>query len=154
MLMAVYIFAARSRQREVYMMTANYLQTVDWHSHPEIMKTIISFYTKAKAYESLVGFFEVCAQIEIDEYRSVPANTSEALNWTSSDLPMFPDEVIYLSLSAIHGDNKSVYCEKPHSMNCKLKPIHERIFLSNKTNNSTSHMHDRKASIKLLEYFL
>lgn len=30
-------------------MAANYLQTLDWHADPEIMKNIISFYTKAQA---------------------------------------------------------------------------------------------------------
>lgn len=29
-------------------MAANYLQTLDWHSDPEVMKNIISFYTKAQ----------------------------------------------------------------------------------------------------------
>lgn len=33
------------------------------------MKTIISFYQKAKAYESLANFYDACAQVEIDEYR-------------------------------------------------------------------------------------
>ncbi|GMH43478.1 hypothetical protein BSKO_11400 [Bryopsis sp. KO-2023] len=65
----VIMFATRSRQREVYMMAANYLQMMDWHNQPDIMKSIISFYTKAKAHDSLVAFFEACGQIEIDEYR-------------------------------------------------------------------------------------
>ena len=33
------------------------------------MKTIIQFYTKAKAFESLANFYDACAQVEIDEYR-------------------------------------------------------------------------------------
>ena len=33
------------------------------------MKTIIAFYNKAKAYESLAMFYDACAQVEIDEYR-------------------------------------------------------------------------------------
>lgn len=33
------------------------------------MKTIISFYQKAKAFESLANFYDACAQVEIDEYR-------------------------------------------------------------------------------------
>ena len=33
------------------------------------MKTIINFYKKAKAYESLANFYDACAQVEIDEYR-------------------------------------------------------------------------------------
>ena len=35
----------------------------------EIMKAIINFYTKAKAFEQLSGFYDACAQVEIDEYR-------------------------------------------------------------------------------------
>ena len=33
------------------------------------MKHIISFYTKGKAFESLAGFYDACAQFEIDEYQ-------------------------------------------------------------------------------------
>lgn len=33
------------------------------------MKTIISFYQKAKSFESLSNFYDACAQVEIDEYR-------------------------------------------------------------------------------------
>lgn len=33
------------------------------------MKTIISFYQKAKSFESLGNFYDACAQVEIDEYR-------------------------------------------------------------------------------------
>lgn len=29
-------------------MAANYLQTLNWHSDPELMKHIISFYTKVR----------------------------------------------------------------------------------------------------------
>lgn len=33
------------------------------------MKTIISFYQKAKSFDSLSNFYDACAQVEIDEYR-------------------------------------------------------------------------------------
>lgn len=33
------------------------------------MKTIISFYQKAKAYQQLANFYDACASVEIDEYR-------------------------------------------------------------------------------------
>ena len=42
----VIFFAGVSRQREIYIMAANYLQTLDWHNDAEIMKSIIQFYTK------------------------------------------------------------------------------------------------------------
>merc|ERR1719235_1664103 len=65
----IIFFAGVSRNRDVYILAANYLQTLDWHSDPEIMRNIVSFYTKAKAQEQLVSFYDACAQVEIDEYR-------------------------------------------------------------------------------------
>jgi len=62
-------FAGVSRTRDIYVLAANYLQNLDWHSDGEIMKSIVSFYTKAKAFEQLASFYDACAQVEIDEYR-------------------------------------------------------------------------------------
>lgn len=57
-----------SKQRELYILAANYLQSLDWRNQPEIMKQILNFYSKAKAPESLATFYDACAQVEIDEY--------------------------------------------------------------------------------------
>lgn len=65
----IVFFAGVSRTRDIYILAANYLQNLDWHSDPSIMKNIVSFYTKAKAFESLASFYDMCAQVEIDEYR-------------------------------------------------------------------------------------
>jgi len=65
----IIFFAGVSRQKDVYMMAANYLQTLDWHANPEVMKNIIGFYSKAQAMDSLAAFYETCAQIEVDEFR-------------------------------------------------------------------------------------
>ena len=51
-------------------MAANYLQKLEWHENPERMQAIILMYKKAKAYEQLSGFYDACAQFEIDEYRA------------------------------------------------------------------------------------
>jgi intraflagellar transport protein 140 len=53
----------------VYVLAGNFLQNQNWHNDPEVMKTIISFYQKAKSFESLANFYDACAQVEIDEYR-------------------------------------------------------------------------------------
>ncbi|KAJ3249316.1 hypothetical protein HK104_007674 [Borealophlyctis nickersoniae] len=58
------------KQREIFVLAANYLQTLDWRNDTSIMKSIITFYTKAKALDSLAGFYESCAQVEIDEYQN------------------------------------------------------------------------------------
>jgi intraflagellar transport protein 140 len=50
-------------------MAANYLQTMDWHNSPDLMKNIVTFYSKAGAYTSLASFYQACAQLEVDEYK-------------------------------------------------------------------------------------
>jgi len=59
----IVFFAGVSRQREIYIMAANYLQSLDWRKDPEIMKNIISFYTKGRALDLLAGFYDACAQV-------------------------------------------------------------------------------------------
>lgn len=59
----IVFFAGVSRQRDVYILAGNYLQTLEWRKDPEIMKNIISFYTKGKAMELLAGFYDACAQV-------------------------------------------------------------------------------------------
>eukprot|EP00058_Branchiostoma_floridae_P021724 XP_002607214.1 hypothetical protein BRAFLDRAFT_118626 [Branchiostoma floridae] len=66
----IIFFAGVSRQKEIYVMAANYLQSLDWRKDPEIMKSIIGFYTKGRALDSLAGFYDACAQVEIDEYQN------------------------------------------------------------------------------------
>ena len=56
-------FANVSREKEIYIMAANYLQSLDWRGNPDIMKNIIGFYTKGRALESLANFYDMCAQV-------------------------------------------------------------------------------------------
>ncbi|XP_034564169.1 intraflagellar transport protein 140 homolog [Notolabrus celidotus] len=63
-------FATVCRQKELFIMAANYLQSLDWRKNPEILKTIIGFYTKGRAPDLLAGFYEACAQVEIDDYQN------------------------------------------------------------------------------------
>jgi len=62
-------YATVSRNPEIYILAANYLQSLDWQNAPDTMKNIVLFYTKAKAFEQLSSFFDAFAQMEIDEYR-------------------------------------------------------------------------------------
>ena len=62
----IIFFANVARQGKIYILAANYLQSLDWHNdNGEIMKSIITFYTKAKAFESLSSFYESCSQVRI-----------------------------------------------------------------------------------------
>jgi intraflagellar transport protein 140 len=54
----------------LFILAANYLQSLDWRNQPEIMKHIITFYTKAKSFDSLSLFYDACAAVEIDEYKN------------------------------------------------------------------------------------
>jgi intraflagellar transport protein 140 len=65
----VITFANNARTNEIYVLVGNYLQTGDWHKNPDLMKYIIQFYNKAKAFDHLAGFFDACSTVEIDEYR-------------------------------------------------------------------------------------
>ncbi|XP_037670915.1 intraflagellar transport protein 140 homolog isoform X2 [Choloepus didactylus] len=66
----IVFFAGVSRQKEIYIMAANYLQSLDWRKEPEIMRNVISFYTKGRALDLLASFYDACAQVEIDEYQN------------------------------------------------------------------------------------
>ncbi|KAM9305481.1 intraflagellar transport protein 140 homolog [Gastrophryne carolinensis] len=66
----IVFFAGVSRQKEIYIMAANYLQSLDWRQDPYIVNNIITFYTKGRALDLLAGFYEACAQVEIDEYQN------------------------------------------------------------------------------------
>lgn len=65
----IIFFAGTARQPEIYVLAGNYLQSLQWHNEPDIMKNIIQFYSKAKAHDKLSTFYDACAQVEIDEYR-------------------------------------------------------------------------------------
>lgn len=66
----IIFFANMSRQHEVYIMAANYLQSLNWQDDNNILKHIVTFYSKGQAYDSLANFYAICAQIEIDEYHN------------------------------------------------------------------------------------
>ncbi len=66
----VVFFAGVCRSREIFVLAANYLQTQAWHTDAEVLRNIIDFYGKAKAYEALSAFYESCSAVEIDEFRN------------------------------------------------------------------------------------
>ncbi|XP_034049465.1 intraflagellar transport protein 140 homolog [Thalassophryne amazonica] len=82
----IIFFAGVSRQKELFIMAANYLQSLDWRSDPEILKHIVGFYTKGRALDLLSGFYEACAQVEIDDcqnYENALKALTEALTCLS-----------------------------------------------------------------------
>ncbi len=53
----VVMFANNARSAQTWILGANFLQTGDWHQNSQLMKNIIQFYSKAKAYDNLASFF-------------------------------------------------------------------------------------------------
>ncbi|MEQ2157889.1 hypothetical protein GOODEAATRI_006476 [Goodea atripinnis] len=53
-------FANVSRQKELFIMAANYFQSLDWRQNPKNLKRIIEFYTKGKAPDLLDEAVRLC----------------------------------------------------------------------------------------------
>ena len=64
----IIFFANVSRQKEMYVMAANYLQSLDWRLKPDLLKNIINFYTKGRAPHLLANFYIACAQVIVFVY--------------------------------------------------------------------------------------
>ena len=60
----IVFYANVCRNRDIYMMAANYLQTTNWRASEEIQNLIVQFYTKAKAEDSLTAFHASMAQMD------------------------------------------------------------------------------------------
>lgn len=59
----ILFFTNVSRQKEIYIMAANYLQSLDWQNQPNILRNIINFYSKGRALDLLANFYVACAQV-------------------------------------------------------------------------------------------
>lgn len=66
----IVFFAGVSREREVYVMAANYLQSLRWRGQPKVYRDIVAFYERAQAYEELANFHVTCAEAHIGEQRA------------------------------------------------------------------------------------
>lgn len=79
----IILFTNTARNKDIYRMAGNYLQTLTWHDDMELMRNIEAFYVKGDALESLAAFYKACADVEIDEYKDYEKGLNaymEALN--------------------------------------------------------------------------
>ena len=44
-----------AKQKDIYVMAANYLQTINWHESVDVTKAITSFYTKVSSLTAVFG---------------------------------------------------------------------------------------------------
>lgn len=54
-------FANTARNKEIYILAANFLQTTDWQDNQQTMKDIETFYTKSQSFEHLGNFYKSVA---------------------------------------------------------------------------------------------
>jgi len=81
-------YANISRIKEIYIIAANYLQTIDWYESDEIIEIIISFYSRAQAYKQTILFLDGFSQRLIDEdgnYDKSLEICKQALNFSKMD---------------------------------------------------------------------
>ncbi|RTG85623.1 intraflagellar transport protein 140 [Schistosoma bovis] len=94
----IIFFTNISKQKEIYIITANYLQTINnWHKNINIIRNIIQFYIRGQAMESLITFYETCAHSEIEE----SGNYEKALDALTEAYKV----LVKLSSSTINDDN-------------------------------------------------
>ena len=67
----IVFYANACREKEVYVMAANYLQALNWTTNTDIVKNIVAFYKKANALEPLANFYVACSQVCICRRHSV-----------------------------------------------------------------------------------
>ena len=61
-------FAQVCRDPEIFVLAANFMQNLEWTS--DIVKIIVSFYTKAKAFYNLANFYILFSGIEATENKN------------------------------------------------------------------------------------
>ena len=71
-------FAHNCRNPELFILAANFLQNLDWT--PDVVKIIVSFYTKAKAYYNLAQFYTQVAVNEINEKKDFKKGEEDLKN--------------------------------------------------------------------------
>uniref|UniRef100_A0A8R1EBN2 Intraflagellar transport protein 140 homolog n=1 Tax=Caenorhabditis japonica TaxID=281687 RepID=A0A8R1EBN2_CAEJA len=62
-------FANTARNKEIYILAANFMQTTNWQDNPQTMKDIETFYTKSQSFEHLGNFYKAVAIIEAENLR-------------------------------------------------------------------------------------
>lgn len=99
-------FANTCRQNELYIMAANFLQSLDWTD--DVVKNIVLFFNKAKAWVNLANYYETFASVEISESR----NYKKALE--------LYDEALKVIINKL-AENDPIRIEKEEDLNNRIK---------------------------------
>ncbi|VDM52826.1 unnamed protein product [Angiostrongylus costaricensis] len=57
----IVFFANTARNKDIYILAANYLQTTEWQGNAQIIRDIETFYSKAHSHIHLASFYKSCA---------------------------------------------------------------------------------------------
>lgn len=63
----IILFANTARNKDIYRMAGNYLQTLNWKEDVNLMRQIENCYVKADALGSLAAFYEACAEVSVHQ---------------------------------------------------------------------------------------
>ncbi|KJH43570.1 tetratricopeptide repeat protein [Dictyocaulus viviparus] len=64
----IVFFANTARDKDIYILAANYLQTTDWQGNAKTIRDIETFYTKAHSLLHLANFYKSCAFMEVETF--------------------------------------------------------------------------------------
>ncbi|KAK6014197.1 tetratricopeptide repeat protein [Ostertagia ostertagi] len=64
----IVFFANTARNKEIYILAANYLQTTDWQGNAQVIREIETFYSKAHSHLHLANFYKACAFVNINDF--------------------------------------------------------------------------------------
>eukprot|EP00095_Tigriopus_kingsejongensis_P006204 snap_masked-scaffold252_size238019-processed-gene-1.6 protein:Tk06204 transcript:snap_masked-scaffold252_size238019-processed-gene-1.6-mRNA-1 annotation:"intraflagellar transport protein 140-like protein" len=113
----VIYFANVSRDKDIYILAGNYLQTLDWRNDANIMKNIIAFYQKSKSFDHLGWFYKACADVEVDEYQNYEkalGALSECVNSLKKKDSMEQAEKITAVLRQMDQIQRFVECQRTY----------------------------------------
>ncbi|VDO26401.1 unnamed protein product [Haemonchus placei] len=61
----IVFFANTARNKDIYILAANYLQTTDWQGNAQVIREIETFYSKSHSHLHLASFYKACAFVSI-----------------------------------------------------------------------------------------
>lgn len=87
----IVMFANRARNKEIFIMAGNYLQTTDWKNNADVITAVINFYKKAGALEHLASFYDACAQVEISNHGLIGSSLSCNHSYLQAEIDEYRD---------------------------------------------------------------
>uniref|UniRef100_A0A0N5CXM8 Intraflagellar transport protein 122 homolog n=1 Tax=Thelazia callipaeda TaxID=103827 RepID=A0A0N5CXM8_THECL len=122
----IIFFASTAKNKEIYILAANYLQTLNWKENGDLMKRIESFYSKANAHEHLATFYEACAEVEIDDYRDY----SKAMDALIEAMKYLTKYLVLKVITEEMLKLQNAFCFQAYSLIQQLKEREPQIKLS------------------------